>query len=921
MLLSSSGSRGEVRALMPLLTRVVGGIVGLLRRTRQERELHSELQEFLDMAIEDKVRAGMSREAATRAARIELGSTAAIKDHVRDVGWEHTLETTWQDVRYAARTLRRSPGFTAVAVLSLALGIGANTAIFNLINTLMLRSLPVSHPEQLVQLLSRYPGEPRLSSFSWRHYEHFRDHNRSFSDLVAVSPARFQVTGEGAEPETIDGEYVAGTFFTSLGVRPVLGRVIDARDDQLESATAASAVVSWSYWTSRLHADPAIVGTALIVNGAPATIVGVAPQAFFGLQVGMRPSVWLPAAMEPMLQKPSRRIDGTLGVGMLGRLRPGVTIEQALAEMKVLDRYRLEDFAKSRSAAFARDFTIELEPAAAGFATLRDRFATSLLVLMAVVALLLLIACTNIAGLLLARAAARQHEMALRVSLGAGRVRLVRQALTESLLLAAMGGAIGMALASVGAGTLVRIILSGRQFRRLQGIEIQVQPDLQVLMFTATIAVLTAVLCGAAPAWHALSTVPASSLRAHGASGETRSRRLFGKTLVVAQVALSIVLLSAAALFLQHLSNLRNQDLGFQRRSLLLVTLDATSSGYPREQLFTPYQQLLGRLGEIPAVRAVTLSGVTPISGAGASRFIRVEGFDEAPDARRYVPLNWVGPRYFETFGTPLLAGRDFAFTDRGGPPVAIVNKAMARYYFGDRDPIGGRFQFVGSSNSGITGAPPDQAYTIVGVVGDAKYLDLRETPPRTIYLNVFQEPSMFANELALRTTGRPAAVTDEVRRIVGEELRTVSVTRVSTMDDLVDASVVSERVIATLATFFGGLGTSLAALGLYGLLAYTVTRATNEIGIRMALGATRADISRLVLGGALGLVCAGLVIGVPLGVLSRRAASRVVTDLPVDSTWPLVLATAAMLAIALVAAYVPTRRAASIEPIEALRQ
>jgi len=832
------------------------------------------------------------------------------------------LETMWQDVRYAARTLRRSPGFTAVAVLSLALGIGANTAIFTLINALMLRSLPVSHPEQLVELLSRYPGEPRLSSFSWRHYEHFRDHNQSFSELLAASRARFQVAGEGIAPETIDGEYVAGNFFTSLGMRPALGRVINGQDDQLESPTAASAVVSWSYWTNRLHADPAIVGKAIILNGAPATIVGVAPQEFFGLQVGMRPSVWLPMAMEPMLQKPSRRMDGSLGVGMLGRLRPGVTIEQALAEMKVLDRYRLEDFAKSRSAAFARDFTIELEPAAAGFAALRDRFAASLLVLMALVALLLLIACTNVAGLLLARAAARQHEMALRVSLGAGRVRLVRQALTESLLLAAMGGALGVALASLGAGTLVRVVLSGREFLRLQQrIEIQVQPDLQVLLFTITIAVLTAVLFGAAPAWHALTTAPVSSLRTHGAAAETRSRRLFGKGLVVGQIAWSIVLLSAAGLFAQHLSNLRNQDLGFQRRSLLVVTLDATSSGYPRDQLFIPYQQLLGRLAEIPAVRAVTLSGVTPISGAGASRFISVEGFAESPDARRYVPLNWVAPRYFETFGTPLLAGRDFAFTDKGGPPVAIVNQAMARYYFGDRDPIGGRFQLVGPSSSGITGAPPDQAYTIIGVVGDAKYMDLRETPPRTIYLNAFQERSMFVNELALKTSGRPAAVTDEVRRIVREELKTVSIARVTTMDDLIDASVVSERVIATLSAFFGGLGASLAALGLYGLLAYTVTRRTNEIGIRMALGATRAHVSRMVFKGALGLVCAGLVIGVPLGVLSRRAATRIVTDLSVESLWPLALATATMLAIALVAAYVPTRRAASVEPIGALRQ
>ena len=907
---------------MSLGTRLVGGILGLLRRSRQEQELDAELQEFLETAIEDKVRAGMSREAATRAARMELGSDAAVKDGVRDAGWENVVETTWQDVRYGARTLRRSPGFTAVAVVSLALGIGANTAIFSLINTLMLRPLPVRDPEQLVQLLSRFPGEPRLSPFSWRQYEHFRDHNQSFSDLLAVSRARVQVSGDGLEPETIDGEYVAGNFFTALGVQPAYGRVIDARDDQVNSASAASVVVSWSYWTNRLHADPAIVGKVIVVNDVPATVVGVAPREFFGLQVGISPNIWVPAAMEPMIQRPSRRMDGTMNVGMMGRLKPGVTIEQAFAEMRVLDRYRLEDMAKTRqSAASVRDITIELEPAAAGFATLRDRFATSLLVLMAVVALLLLIACTNVASMLLARGAARQHEMALRVSLGAGRVRLVRHVLTESLLLAAMGGVIGIALAPAGAATLTRIMLSGREFQRLQQpIEIQVQPDLQVLLFTVTVAVLTAVLFGAAPAWHALTAAPASSLRAHGPAGETRSRRLFGKSLVVAQVALSVVLLSGAGLFVHHLSSLRNQDFGFQRTSLLLVTLDPANSGYPREQLFAPYQHLLGRLAEIPGVRSVTLSAVTPISGAGASRFIKVEGFDEAADARRYVPLNWVGPRYFETFGTPLLAGRDFAFTDKGGPPVAIVNQAMARYYFADRDPIGGRFQLVGPSNSGITGAPPDQVYTIIGVVGDAKYLDLREVPPRTIYLNGFQEPRMSASRFALKTAGHSAAVAGEVRRIVREELKTVPVTSVMTMDDLVDASVVPERVMATLASFFGGLGAALAALGLYGLLAYTVTRRTNEIGIRIALGATASDISRMVLRGAVGLVCAGLLIGLPLAFVSRRAASSIVTDLPVESVWPLTAAAIAMLAIALVAAYVPARRAARVEPVEALR-
>ncbi|HEV8397911.1 MAG TPA: ABC transporter permease [Vicinamibacterales bacterium] len=907
---------------MPLLSRVGAGIVALLRRTRQEQELDAELQQFLEMAIEDKVRVGMSREAATRAARMELGSTAALKQGVRDVGWETMLDTAWQDLRYAVRTLRRSPGFTTVVVLSLALGMGANTAIFSLVDTLMLRPLPVSHPEQLVQVLSRYPGEPRLSSFSWRHYEHFRDDNRSFSELLAVSRVRLRVTGDGVEREAVDGEYVAGNFFRMLGVRAALGRVVDDQDDRLQSPTAASAVVSWSYWTNRLHADPAVVGKAILVNSTPATIIGVAPREFFGLEVGLRPSMWLPAAMEPLLQRPSRRVDGSLGVGILGRLRPGVSIDQALAEMKVLDRFRLEDFARSRSAAFARDFTIELEPAAAGFATLRDRFGTALLVLMALVGVLLLIACTNVAGLLLARAATRQHEVALRVSLGAGRARLARQVLTESLLLAGMGSVLGVALASAGARALVAIILSGRDFARLQQpIQIHVQPDLRMLLFTATTAVLTALLFGAVPAWRALTAAPAASLRAHGAAGETRSRRLFGKMLVVGQIACSLVLLSAAGLFVQQLSNLRNQKFGFQRQSLLLVTLDATGSGYRGDQLFVPYQQLLDRLAQIPAVRAVTISAVTPISGAGASRFISVAGFPESPDARRFVPLNWVGPRYFETFGTPLLAGRDFAFTDRGGPPVAIVNQSLARYYFGGRDPIGGRFQFVGASGSGVTNAPPDQTYTIVGIVADAKYLDLREAPPRTIYLNAFQEPRMFVNEVALKTAGHPAAATDAVRQAVRDELKTVSIARVTTMDDVVDGWVVSERVVATLSSFFGGLGATLAALGLYGLLAFTVTRRTTEIGTRMALGASRADILRVVLNGALGLVCAGVAIGVPLGLVSRRAASRLVTELPVNDLRPLVFAIAAMFALALLAAYVPARRAARVDPVDALRQ
>lgn len=839
------------------------------------------------------------------------------------VGWETTLETTWHDFRYAARALRRSAGVTAVAVVSLALAIGANTAIFSLFNALMLRPLPVSHPERLVEVLSRYPDEPRMSAFWWRHYERVRGRNRSFSDLLAVSRTRVLVSGQGLDSDPVDGEYVSGNFFTALGVSPALGRPIGADDDQVGSPRAASAVVSWSYWTTRLHADAAVVGKAIVVNGVPTTIVGVAPPGFAGVQVGLSTSLWMPVAMEPLLQQPSRRMDGTLMVGILGRLKPSVTHEQALAELRVFDRDRIEDLAKARqSAAAVRDLTIELAPAAAGFGALRDRFETTLHVLMSVVALLLLIACTNVASLLVARGAARQHEMALRVSLGAGRLRLIGQVLAESLLLAGAGGVAGFVLAPVAARTLARVLVSGQEFLRVsQPIEIPVQPDLRVLLFTAAAAAATAVLFTVAPAWHASASTPATLLRTQAAAGEPRARRLFGNALVVSQVSISVVLLAAASLFAHYLSSLRNQDFGFDPKSLLLVTLDPANSGPRGEVLSAPYQQLLGRLAVVPGVHSAALSAVTPISGAGASRFIEVEGVDEPADSRRGNRLNWVGPRYFETFGTPLVAGRDFTFADRGGPPVAIVNRSLARYYFAGANPLGRRFRLVGPSASGISGAPPDQQYEIVGVVGDAKYLDLREPPPRTIYLNAFQEPRMFAHRVALRTTGPAAAIAGDVRRIVKEELGTVTVARVMTMNDLVDAWIVPERVVAALSGVLAGLGALLAALGLYGLLAYSVTRRTTEIGVRIALGATRIDIARLVLRGALGLASAGLIIGVPLAAAGQQLARQMFSDLPAASAWPLVPATAGMLLVAMTAAYLPARRATRVEPADALRR
>jgi putative ABC transport system permease protein len=808
----------------------------------------------------------------------------------------NSLEQLWRDVRYALRLMRRSPGFTAVAVLSLALGIGANTAIFSLMYTVMLRLLPVEHPEQLVELLHRLPREGhRGNSFTWQAYQDLRDNNHVLAALIAASPSSFYLRGAGLELEKVDGEYVDGNFFPVLGMRAAIGRLIGPEDDQ-------AAVVSWSYWNSRFHADPGVLGKRIFVTDVAVAIVGVAPRGFVGWQLGRQQDIWMPIAMK-------RATARDISVQLVGRLKPDVSLEQAHAELAVMDRRIVLEQAKTSTNPFTREVVLDLEPAGAGLTSpLREQYAKPLMVMMSVVALLLLIACINVASLLLARGAAREREMALRVSLGAGRIRLLRQVLTESVLLSAAGSLLGIILAYFGTSVLARIITSGPQ-----RIELQARPEAAVLWFTAGVGLVTGLLFGLAPALHASSSAPVSSLRAAGRSGETMFGRLFGKSLVVTQVALSVVLLSAAGLFVRYLSNLENLDLGFHRDHVLLVTLDPARSGYSGERLSRAYQELMGRLEGIPGVRSATLSAVTPISGAGAARNVTVEGYQAQPGEIRLIPENWVAPKYFETLGTPLLAGRDFNSQDQGGPLVAIINQLMARYYFRDRSPLGMHVSFDHNGDG------DDRSYEIVGVVGDAKYDEIREKTWRTIYLNAFQADRV-GSQFSLRTSVSPSAVVPMVRHTVRELLKTVPVLRVTTLADQVDASIVPERLIALLSGLFGALGSVLAAIGLYGLLAYTVARRINEIGIRMALGATRGKVTRMVLGDALGMVCAGLVIGAPIAYRGKSLAAGLIQDLPVNSAVPIAFGAIAMIAIALVAAYVPARRAARVDPMEALR-
>jgi putative ABC transport system permease protein len=536
---------------------------------------------------------------------------------------------------------------------------------------------------------------------------------------------------------------------------------------------------------------------------------------------------------------------------------------------------------------------------------------TPIKVLMATVGLLLLLACANLAGLLLARGASRQHEMAVRVCLGANRARLLRHTLTESLLLSLIGSAVGALLAYFAVGALIRMFSSGRLMAGVPvRFEVLRHPDVRVLFFTGAIALVTGLICGAAPAVSASNTTPASAMQSGTKIGETKRQRFFGKGLVAAQVALSLVLVSMAGLFVEYLSHLRN-DLGFERKNLLLVTLDFAHSNYSPAQYANLSQELARQLSVVPGVSSATFSGMSPMEGPGASSFAASEGH---PDKATPVYLNQIAPDYFRTYGTAFLSGRDFSARDKDGSAVVVINQSAARDCFGNENPIGRHVTL-----SHITETKGEKTYEVIGIVGDAKYNDLGQPAPPTIYTNLFKE-ELIGSQLAIRTTVDAGGINNAVRETAAAVLKNVPIARMTEMSDQVDATIVPQRMFATLSTGFGALGALLAVIGLYGLLAYTVARRTHEIGVRMALGAERADVMSIVVRDALWMICAGLVVGVPVAFWGKRIAASLIPDLPVASQLPIVIAGAIMIAVGLIAAYLPARRAMSIDPLVALR-
>ncbi|MGD0010886.1 MAG: ABC transporter permease [Terriglobia bacterium] len=940
----------------------------------REAEIVEEVAQHLEDRYQELVAGGATEEEARRVALEELSDEDLLARGLRRVEQEaaqeplvpggggrgNFLASIWQDVRYGLRMLAKSPGFTAVVVLSLSLGIGANTAIFSLIDAVMLKMLPVRNPEQLTLLNWAAQGSLRImpangiihslsgnmgqdktgrftsTSFSYPTFEQIHAHNDVFSKVFAFAdpdPVNFNVTGQA---EWADAELVSGDYFSGLGLAAVVGRTITEADDKAGAAPVA--MISYGYWERRFGREPSVVGRAITINNVPFTIIGVTAPEFFGLQPGRSLDVWLPIHTQPQVE-PSWTEEGRSKfirrddwwVLIMGRLKPGIGEQQARAALEVAFQQSMaaqEEAAKKTgppqepsehgSPAGAQALPhLELAPASKGLDYLRQEFSKPLFILLTVVGLVLLIACANVTNLLLARARARQKEIAVRLALGAGRRRLIRQLLTESVLLATLGGIIGLVLAYWATSLLVAFMSSGRE-----PVALSVHPDLRVLGFTAAVSVLTGVLFGLAPAFRGtrLDLTPALKESAGGGSlgGHRSARSGLGKALVIAQVAASLLLLAGAGLFVRTLQNLENLNLGFNRYNILLFGIDPTQNGYQGEKLASFYQELQRRLEALPGVRSASVSSHTLISGSVSIGGISIQGFapertETDRDASGGVYFNSVGPRFFETMGIPLVLGRTIGPEDTSGAPkAAVINETLARRYFVNSNPIGRRFGGDAKTSGDIE---------IVGVVGDTRYADLRGDVPPTVYFPYLQQPKQLGPmHFEVRTAGNPMDMVTSVRRVVQSLGENLPLMEVKTQTEQIDQTLFQERLFAKLSSFFGLLALALACVGLYGIMSYAVARRTNEIGIRMALGAERHNILGMVMRETLIMVALGVAIGIPAALAATRVISSMLYDLKPTDPLTIAVSASVMIAVAASAGYLPARRASRVDPMVALR-
>ncbi len=886
-------------------------LFGIFQRARRDREFAEELESNLAMHIEDNLRAGMSPEEARRSALLKLGGVTLAQERGREQGGLPMMETLGQDLRFGLRMLRKHPGFSLIAVISLALGIGANTAIFSLIDAVLLKMLPVERPEQLYLIQNVGPRRQFGGAPPYPCFEQFRDRAQSFTGLAAFTMHTPKLRIDG-QLEEVPGQFVSGNYFSLLGVRAALGRTVGPADDTMPGQGGPDglvAVISHKYWSRRFGRDPAVIGKVVQFGRDPVTIIGVTPPEFYGLFPGAEINVTMPmmaAGAEPLTEKTNWWFQA------VGRLKPEVPVEQARAELDSIFQAYMDGTnfnAEMRRDAFAR---IELASASRGLNTLRRQFSRPLQALMAIVALVLLIACANVANLLLARAATRRKEFAVRLALGASRFRLARQLLTESLLLVGLGGLLGLMFARLGSAFLASFFATG------QGrLFVSLPLDYRLLLFTAGVALLTVLIFGLAPALQATRVDPQPALK-DSASATTRARARFGKLLVVAQIALSLPLLVGAGLFLRTLSNLKNIDAGFQPEGVVTIRVQPVGATYSGERLANLWKEMTERVARLPGVRSVSLSSLSPLDGGDRGVMVDISGFTPRAAKDKEIRMNQVSPDYFQTFGIALKQGRGFTEADsENAPRVALLNEAAARFYFGDRSPLGSQAQFY---NPQREQAP--SPYEIIGVVKDTRSQNLREPDTRAIYLPRAQARDRLRG---LTLAARAEGGLSELTRAIGDQLRAVGpdilLSNVATLSEQVDQSLLQERLVATLSLFFGVLALALACIGLYGVMSYDVARRTNEIGIRMALGADAQRVVRLVLRQTMAWVAFSVIIGLGAALATTRWVDSLLFGLNPNDPLTIGLAVALLLSVAAVAGYLPARRAARVDPLVALRR
>ena len=849
-------------------------------------------------------------------------STSAFWDALR-LQPKRLEDEVFQDLRFGMRILLKYKVVSLVAMLSLALGIGANTAIFSLIEATLLRMLPVKDPQQLVLFSIVGQGQTQYD-FSYPLFERLRENRASFSGLIAASGLRsMRLQEAGGAVETIQPERVSGNYFSVLGVNPVLGRVLNDEDDSAANPQSV-AVLSYDFWQRRFGLDPAVVGKKVMLDDFPFTIVGVTPRNFAGLEVGRQPDLWWPVRAITLVTPDSQALkqDGYWWLKVMGRLQPGANLDQARAEMDLLLKQQMAAYVAKYASMpagqrrFWESLNLELEAGGTGWTLLRHQFKKTLLILMIVVVLVLLIACLNVANLLLARAAARRKEIAVRLALGASRTRLVRQLFTESVLLAVLGGALGLLFARWGTGVLLSYL------PQQNPVLLDLRPAGRVLGFTLGASLLSGLLFGLAPAWQATRLELTNALKDHAGVGGRSLRLTLSKALVVAQVALSLLLLIGAGLFVRSLESLKTLDPGFNREDLVQFRLDA-GKGYNAAQRANLYRQALARLEALPGVRAASFSTFSLLSGDRIRNKVIVPGYVAQNDDEATCNTLWVGPRFFAAMGMNLVAGRDFDSQDAAlndsvagpqAPLVAVINQTMARRFFGNENAIGKRFSHERGPQQS---SPPIE---IVGVVKDAKYRSLREAAPPTFYLAWFQQPGTADQTFQLRTAGDPWNLAPAIRRTIQEIDPKLQVTGLRTMEERIDESLVQERFLAQLSGFLSLFALLLACLGLYGVMSQAVARRTHEFGIQMALGATARRIVALVSRETLWLVGLGVVIGVGVALAATRWVQSLLFGLQPHDPLTIGLAVFILLAVAAVAGYLPARRASRLDPMVALR-